>query len=105
METLIDWYGITDEGNFEGRSIPNRIAARGQLLRTPALDAAVKALRAARAQRPKPGLDDKVLTEWNALFLSSLAQAAAIFGRRDSLDAAIANAETYYQPLRDDHGR
>ena len=54
VETLIDWYGITDEGNFEGRSIPSRIAARGQLIRSPELDDAVAALRAARAQRPRP---------------------------------------------------
>jgi uncharacterized protein YyaL (SSP411 family) len=105
VETLIDWYGITDEGNFEGRSIPNRLSARGQLIRTPELDAAVQALRAARAGRPRPGLDDKVLTEWNALFLSSLTQAAAVFGRRDWLDAAIANADFLLRELRDDRGR
>jgi uncharacterized protein len=105
VETLIDWFGITEEGNFEGRSIPNRVAARGKLLRTPELDAAVTALRAARSRRPRPGLDDKVLTEWNALFLSSLAQAAAVFGRRDWLDAAIANAEFLLRELRTDNGR
>ena len=105
VEMLIDWYGITDEGNFEGRSIPNRIAARGRLLRTPELQAAVVALRGARSRRPHPGLDDKVLTEWNALFLSSLAQAAAVFDRRDWLDAAVANAEFLLRELRDDRGR
>jgi uncharacterized protein len=105
IETLIDWYGITDEGNFEGRCIPNRIAARGKLLRTPELDGAVAALRTARSERPHPGLDDKVLTEWNALFLSSLAQAAAVFGRRDWLDAAIANAEFLLRELRTEDGR
>jgi uncharacterized protein len=105
VETLIDWYGITEGGNFEGRSIPNRIAARGKLLRPPELDAAVTALRAARSRRPHPGLDDKVLTEWNALFLSSLAQAAAVFGRRDWLDAGIANAEFLLRELRTDSGR
>jgi len=46
-----------------------------------------------------------VLTEWNALFLSSLAQAAAVFGRRDWLDAAIANAEFLVRELRADNGR
>jgi uncharacterized protein len=105
VETLIDWYGITDDGNFEGRSIPNRTAARGKLLRPPELDLAVGALRAARAQRPRPGVDDKVLTEWNALFLSSLAQAAAVFGRRDWLDAAVANGEFLLRELRADNGR
>ncbi len=105
VETLIEWYGITPEGNFEGRSIPNRLAARGQLLRTPELDAAVRALRAARDQRPRPGLDDKVITEWNGLFLSALAQAAAVFGRRDWLDAAVANAEFLVRELRGPDGR
>ncbi|HSP29863.1 MAG TPA: hypothetical protein VLN74_15020, partial [Ilumatobacteraceae bacterium] len=77
----------------------------GKLLRAPELDAAVAALRAARSARPRPGLDDKVLTEWNALFLSSLAQAAAVFGRRDWLDAATATAEFLLRELRADNGR
>ncbi len=102
---LVDWYGITDEGNFEGRSIPNRLSARGQLVRTPELDDARRRLLAARSLRPRPGLDDKVLTEWNALFLSALAQAAAVFGRRDWLDAAIANGEFLLRELRGADGR
>jgi uncharacterized protein len=105
VETLIDWFGITDTGNFEGRSIPNRLSARGLLERTPELEAARTRLLAARGQRPRPGLDDKVLTEWNALFLSALAQAAAVFGRRDWLDAAIANGEFLIRELRGDDGR
>jgi uncharacterized protein YyaL (SSP411 family) len=105
VETVIDWYGITDEGNFEGRSIPNRLSARGQLVRSVELDDARRRLLAARSQRPRPGLDDKVLTEWNALFLSSLAQAASVFGRRDWLDAAIANGEFLLRELRRPDGR
>ena len=34
-------------------------------------------LAEARAERPRPGLDDKVILEWNALFLSALSQAGA----------------------------
>ncbi len=105
VEEFIDWYGITADGNFEGRSIPNRLTHRGQLARTPELEAARLRLLAARAQRPRPGLDDKVLAEWNAIFLSSLTQAAALFGRRDWLDAAIANGEFLVRELRDDRGR
>jgi len=105
VETLIDWYGITDEGNFEGRSIPNRLGARGQLRRPPELDRARNELRAARSLRTHPGLDDKVLTEWNAMFLSSLAQAAAVFGRRDWLDAAVDTAEFLLRELRTEDGR
>jgi uncharacterized protein YyaL (SSP411 family) len=105
VEALIEWFGITDEGNFEGRSIPNRLAARGQLQRPPELEVATRQLRAARARRPRPGLDDKVLTEWNALFLSALARAAAVFDRRDWLDAAVANGEFLLRELRGSDGR
>jgi uncharacterized protein YyaL (SSP411 family) len=101
----LEWWGITDEGNFEGRSIPNRLHARGQLLRPPAVEAARQLLFRARAERPRPGLDDKVLTEWNALFLSSLAEAAAVFDRRDWLDAAVANGEFLLRELRRPDGR
>jgi uncharacterized protein YyaL (SSP411 family) len=105
VDALLAWYGITDEGNFEGRSIPNRLHARGELARPAELAAAHRLLRAARGRRPRPGLDDKVLTEWNALFLSSLTQVAAMFGRRDWLDAAVANGEFLLRELRDDRGR
>ena len=105
VDGLIEWYGITDDGNFEGRSIPNRLHARGQLVRSPELDAARRAVLGARSRRHRPGLDDKILTEWNALFLASLAQAGAVFGRQDWLDVAIANGEFLLRELRDDRGR
>ena len=48
-----------------------------------------RAVRRARAERVRPGLDDKVLTEWNALMLATLAEAARRHRRRaDWLDAA-----------------
>ncbi len=40
------------------------------------LDAAKAALFAARAKRVRPGLDDKILTSWNALAIAGLARAA-----------------------------
>jgi uncharacterized protein len=101
----LEWWGITEQGNFEGRSIPTRIHARGQLRRSAHLDAARRQLFVTRARRPRPGLDDKVLTEWNALFLSSLAEAAAVFRRDDWLAAAVANGEFLLRELRRDDGR
>ena len=105
VEALLDWYDITDAGNFEGRSIPNRMSARGQLARTPELDTVRSQLHTARARRERPGLDDKVLTEWNALFLSTLTQAASVLARQDWLDAAVANGEFLLRELRKDNGR
>ncbi|MEX2628028.1 MAG: thioredoxin domain-containing protein [Ilumatobacteraceae bacterium] len=101
----LDWWGITDEGNFEGRSIPNRLHARGELRRPPEIDAARVRLFAARARRPRPSLDDKVITEWNALFLATLAEAAAISGRQDWMQAAVANGEFLLRELRGPDGR
>jgi uncharacterized protein YyaL (SSP411 family) len=101
----LEWWGITDAGNFEGRSIPNRMHARGELRRPPQIEAARRLLLAARSTRPRPGLDDKVLTEWNALFLSSLTEAAALLRRDDWLAAAVANGEFLLRELRRPDGR
>ena len=53
----------------------------------------------------RPGLDDKVLTEWNALFVGALAEAAAATGRSDWLAAAGETARFLLRQLRRDDGR
>ncbi len=103
-EAVIDWYGVTEEGNFEGRSILHR-PVRGDLLRSPEVEEARAALFEAREQRVRPGLDDKVLTEWNGLMLAALAEAGAALEREDWLAAACANAEMLLGHLRRDDGR
>ncbi len=90
VDEVIDWYGVTDEGNFEGHNILVR-SVRGDLARPPHIEAARASLHATRLQRVKPGLDDKVLTEWNGLMLATLAEAAAATGDERWLRAAREN--------------
>lgn len=101
----LDWYDITDTGNFEGRSIPHRSAHRAELIRPDEVERVRAHLFEAREQRSRPGLDDKVLTEWNALMLSSLAEAAAALGRQDWLEHAVRNGEFLLTRLRGSDGR
>jgi uncharacterized protein YyaL (SSP411 family) len=76
-------YDITDTGNFEGHNIAN-LLAQGEVVQD-ALAPARQVLLAARDQRPKPGRDDKVLADWNAMMISAITQAAMAFGRADWL--------------------
>jgi hypothetical protein len=62
-------------------------------------------LFAARERRVRPGLDDKVLLGWNALFLRSLAEAADALGNAEWMDAARTNARFLLRELRRDDGR
>lgn len=50
------------------------------------------ALRAARRERPQPARDDKVVTGWNGLAITALAEAGAAWRRADWVDAAVAAA-------------
>ncbi|MEO5975031.1 MAG: thioredoxin domain-containing protein [Ilumatobacteraceae bacterium] len=105
QQVALEWYEITEQGNFEGANIPARLHHRGELLRPVAVETARRLLLEARNLRPHPGLDNKVITEWNALMLSSLAEAAGAFQRPDWLQAAIRNGEFLLRELRDDKGR
>ncbi|HZT65763.1 MAG TPA: thioredoxin domain-containing protein [Acidimicrobiales bacterium] len=97
----IDWWGVSDAGNFEGRSILHR-PVRGDLLRPAPVDQARRVLLDLRSRRVRPGLDDKVLTEWNAMVCSVLAEAGAAAGRPDWVRSAADTADFLLRSLRAD---
>jgi uncharacterized protein YyaL (SSP411 family) len=72
-------YDVTDEGNFEGHNILNRLK---DVQRNEADEARLASLRTilldARAGRVRPGLDDKVLADWNGLMIAALVNAGII---------------------------
>ena len=69
-------YDVTPQGNFEGHNILNRLK---NVPRSPEDEARLAPLRAklfeARSKRVRPGLDDKVLADWNGLMIAGLVHA------------------------------
>jgi uncharacterized protein len=103
-ENLMQFYGVSERGNFEGRNILH--LAGGPAAPEPdGLAEARRALYEARAKRVWPGLDDKRLTSWNALMIAALAEAGAVLGCEDYLDAARDCAGFVLESLRDGDGR
>ncbi len=83
------YFGVTREGNFEGRSIlrapadPSAVArsldiSQGQLLA--AARGAAEVLYEVRSHRPPPFRDEKIITAWNGLTISAFARAALALG-------------------------
>jgi uncharacterized protein YyaL (SSP411 family) len=100
---IAEFYGVTARGNFEGRNVLH--LAKGASSEEPeGLAEARRRLLAARAERVRPGLDDKRLAAWNALTISALAEAGAVLERDDYLDAARACAGFVLGEMRDADG-
>jgi uncharacterized protein len=82
-------YDVTPAGNFEGHNILNRL---NPLPRSDAdevrLSALGEKLLAVRANRVRPGLDDKVLADWNGLMIAALVNAGLIFDEPSWLETA-----------------
>ena len=87
-------YDITPDGNWEGMNILNRIECpfKEDGPTEQQLDEAITILFNARARRPSPRRDEKVLTDWNGLTIKGLADAGAALGRQDWISCA---KETY----------
>jgi len=99
------FYAVTPEGNFEGgRSILHRRIGES-LERPPEVEELRARLRSARSARPRPGIDDKVLTEWNAMTASVLAEAGAATGVAAWLAGAVEIGEFLLASLRRGDGR
>ncbi len=113
-QMFMDAYGVTAQGNFEGKNILqvardfDVIAAMYHLDKSRVerrLDAARRELFIAREQRVKPARDEKVLTSWNGLMLAAFAEAARALGRDDYRALAERNADFILTELRDNNGR
>ena len=81
-------YDVTAEGNFEGHNILNRLKQlprstedRRAPLADPNRSVALRdKLLSERDKRVRPGLDDKILADWNGLMIAALANAGALLG-------------------------
>lgn len=99
-----EWYGVSMEGDLEGRSVLHRPPG-APLARPPEIEELRTALFEARRERIPPGRDDKVLTEWNAMWCSALAEAAAVAGEPSWQEAALSCGEFLLAELRRPDGR
>jgi uncharacterized protein len=75
-------YDVTPKGNFEGHNILNRLKHLPRSMEDEArLSAMRSALLDARGKRARPGLDDKVLADWNGLMIAALANAGTLLAQ------------------------
>ena len=86
---LAQHYDVTAEGNFEGHTILNRLA---RVPATPEEETRLVDLRrrllAVRDKRVRPGLDDKVLADWNGMMIAALVNAGVHFDEPSWLQMA-----------------
>ncbi|UQA93377.1 thioredoxin domain-containing protein [Streptomyces halobius] len=104
------YYGVTEEGTFEqGASVlqlPDTERERGSTERSQGravvgdgwadaerVASVKRRLLEARAERPRPGRDDKIVASWNGLAIAALAETGAYFDRPDLIQAATDAAD------------
>jgi uncharacterized protein len=103
------YYDITPGGNWEHKSIPNTpepleaVAAHlkispGELQAT--IDRVKPLVYAARLRRVPPGLDDKILTAWNGMMISAMAEGARVLGDSRYLEAAEEAADFLLRTMK-----
>ena len=108
------YYGVTEQGNFEGRNILHVHRAVDEVARDHGLTAegaravieeASRRLFNARQQRIAPGRDEKVLVEWNGLMIHALAECGTVLGDRGYVRAASRAAEFVLAQMSQPDGR
>ena len=106
-------YDITEEGNWEGKSIPNtprsaeRVASRlgiGLLQLRRCIETGRAKLYEVRQRRIPPGLDDKVLTAWNGMMIGAMAEGHRVLRDPRYLAGAARAADFLLTTLRRPNG-
>jgi len=107
-DAAIAWFAATEQGNFSDPQHPeprlNVLQGRGPRLQDEQRERVRRRLLDLRAERTRPGLDDKRLTSWNALMIGALAEAGSTLEEPRYLDAAVRCAEFLLSEMRDEQG-
>ena len=107
-DLFCEYYGITDHANWEEGNIlmisadKNKLASKYKISEkelNEKLEKGRAILLKKRAERIRPGLDDKALTSWNALMLKGYVDAYKALGKEKYLATAIKNAEFIQKQL------
>ncbi len=102
-------YGVTDEGNFEGKTILHAARSRAEVASLLGIDPeqvgrlvdeARQTLLEIRHGRPAPLVDTKILTGWNGLAIGAFAQAGAVLRRTHYVDVAREAASFVLEHMR-----
>ncbi len=114
-QVVADYFGVANEGNFEGMTIlnvphePAQVASRHSMSLEDLeslIDSARDILLEERSQRIPPLTDTKIITSWNGLMMAAMAEAGAALGRDDYIRAAQDNAAFILERMvRDDRLR
>ncbi|MFG2223848.1 thioredoxin domain-containing protein [Streptomyces sp. NPDC048644] len=86
-------FGVTDEGTFEEGASVLQLPGTGGPVDAERVRSVTERLLAARAERPRPGRDDKIVASWNGLAIAALAETGAYFDRPDLVQAATDAAD------------
>jgi len=109
-ELFCDRFGVTDHGNFEGRTVLTIRASVADLADEYEMDAgevesrldtAREQVFAARSDRTRPDRDEKVLAGWNGLMISAFAEGALVLGDDDLAETGAAALEFLRERLWD----
>ena len=113
-DAIIDYYSVTENGNWEGgqnilftSARDKEIADRYKITESELaqrVQEAKKVLLSERAGRIRPGLDDKILTSWNALMLKGYVDAYRVFDNKEYLGIALRNADFIIAKIKSSDG-
>lgn len=99
MALLVSQYGVTKEGNFEGKNILNFIHSEGDQQSSELM----KKLFDIRKKRVPPFKDTKILASWNGLMIEAMARAGMAFDDDVYIDSAIRAADFILDKMTDEN--
>jgi len=114
-DLIVDYFSVTERGNWEnGQNILFKSTSDGEIadkyqIAKDELDKRVleakSLLLSERNHRPRPGLDDKILTSWNSLMLKGYIDAYKAFYDQQYLEIALKNADFIRREIMSSEGR